>query len=85
VRGVSGVDALDGDERRLDLGFAVASAWEALMPGEVEGADSPLTGEPRTLIRRPSLATFAFTPLPNSGMPEAYCTQLKWCVPPMST
>jgi hypothetical protein len=65
--------------------LAVASAWEASMPGEAEGTDSPLTGDPRTLIKRPSLVTFAFRPLPNSGKPDAYCTQLRWCVPPMST
>ena len=42
-------------------------------PDSVAGADRPGTGEPRTLISRPSLATFAFRPLPNRLSPPAVC------------
>jgi len=54
--------------------IARSRAAAALMPGLSPGAPRSCTGEPWMPIRRPSFATCAFSPLPNTGTPPAYCT-----------
>jgi len=73
----SSVSAASGAIARPASARAATNACSAEMPGDVEGAESEETGEPWTLIKRPSFATFAWRPLPNSGIPAALWTQLR--------
>jgi hypothetical protein len=47
---------------------AIASPW--LIAGDEVAAETSATGDPSTLISRPSLVTLAFRPLPNTGTPS---------------
>jgi hypothetical protein len=41
-----------------------------LIAGDKVAAETSATGDPSTLISRPSLVTLAFRPLPNTGTPS---------------
>ena len=66
--------------------LATRIAASTLRPARsAAGACSPGTGEPVTLMSRPSLVTLASRPLPNSGTPPTCWTKARWWMPSMST
>ena len=61
---------------------AAAAVIDGLAPGSLERLAS---GEPVKAISRPSLATWATSPLPKTGIPLTCWTKERWCVPSTST
>ena len=62
-----------------------ASASSALSKGAEAAPPRLVSGEPITLMSRPSTATFAFRPLPKTGMPFTTCRHQMWRVPSTET
>ncbi len=71
------------------VSFASATAVEiARAAGTVAAVATsarPPTGEPRTLITRPSFVTLIRSPLPKTSIPARRCVHARWWVPSMET